>query len=133
MGHWFLEGNVMDNIRQLGDFRRFWSSSSEYPNENYGNDHIHMPVDVIYEWGNGKSKIEFSSEFRAYIGSGPNDGDVNIDDTEKVRIEDFHLSFKAAFQKYEYDDDEKSLIISGSSLKMGGSYKIWVRPTILEP
>lgn len=121
------------NIRQLSAFRQYWSASSNYPGENHGNDHVHMPVTVIYEWADGRSRMEFSSEFRAYIGSGPKDGMIDIDDSAKVRIEDFHLRFNPAFQTYRFDKAQKTLSISDTSPKMGGRYCVIIRPAIEEP
>ena len=121
------------NIRQLSLFRSYWSDSPEYPDENFGNDHVQMPAEILYEWADGRSRIEFRSEFRAFVGAGPDDGTIDIDDTAKVRIEDFHLRFKPAFQNYKYNDVEKTLIISDTSPKMGGRYCIVIHPTIREP
>ncbi|TPI54203.1 hypothetical protein FJ420_30645 [Mesorhizobium sp. B3-1-3] len=92
-----------------------------------------MPVDVVYEWADGRSRMEFSSILRVIVGSGPRDGDVDIDDTAKVRIEDFHLGFKAAFQKYKYDKTTKNLVVSASSPKMGGAYKVTISPSLQNP
>jgi hypothetical protein len=133
MGRRLSNGEEMSNLRHLGDFREYWRESVAYPHKNFGNDRIHMPVDVVYEWGNGKSQVRFSSEFRAFVGSGPADGKVDIDDTSKIRIEDFHLQFSPAFQNYFYDATDKTLIISDSSPKMGGKYWVIIRPSIEEP
>lgn len=122
-----------NNIKELGDFREYWRESPEYPKENWGNNVVRYPVNVTYTWGNGKSKIEFKSEFRTFVGAGPDDGRVDIDDTKKVRIEAFHLSFNPAFQKYTYDRVEHALIITASSAKMGGRYAVTIKPDIEEP
>jgi hypothetical protein len=133
MGQRLSDSEETDNIRHLSDFRAYWRNSSKYPKENFWNDHVHMPVEVIYEWGNGQSEIRFRSEFRAFIGAGPEDGTIDIDDTKKVKIEDFHLRFSPSFQRYFYNDTDKTLIISDSSPKMGGRYRLIIRPTIDEP
>lgn len=133
MGRRLSDAKEVKNIIELSDFRSYWRSSPEYPQDNLFNDHIHMPVDVTYTWGNGQSEITFPSVFRCFVGAGPNDGDVDIDDTSKVRIEDFHLRFKAAFQQYTYDRSSHSLVISDTSPKMGGRYEVRIRPNIEEP
>lgn len=133
MGRRLTDAEEMQNIRELSDFRSYWRNSSGYPEDNRFNDHVHIPVKLVYTWGNGQSEIEFSSEFRAFVGAGPNDGDVDIDDTKKVKIEDFHLSFKAAFQKYVYDHSDHALVISDASPKMGGKYEVRIKPNIEEP
>ena len=47
------------NIHQLGAFRGFWNRSAGYPRDNFGNDRIHMPVSVAYEWADGRSRLTF--------------------------------------------------------------------------
>jgi hypothetical protein len=122
-----------ENIRQLSAFRAFWSQSDEYPEENYGNDRVYMPAEITYHWAGGRSKMTFTSVFRAHVGSGPYDGVVDIDDTAKVKIEEFHLRFNPSFQIYLYDEDTKTLTISGSSDKMVGRYEVEISPAIAEP
>lgn len=126
-------GEATANIGELNKFRAYWRKSDGYPGENYGNDHVHMPVEVEYTWAGGRSKMTFETTFRAFIGSGPNDGSIDLDDTAKVRIEDFHLNFKPMFQDYQFDDDDNSLTIRDSSAKMGGKYSVKVMPTLEEP
>lgn len=126
-------GEESANIGELNKFRAYWSGSDEYPHENYGNDHVQMPVEVEYTWAGGRSKMTFETTFRAFIGSGPDDGSIDLDDTAKVKIEDFHLSYKPVFQDYQFDQDDNSLIISASSAKMGGEYSVKVIPTLAEP
>ena len=133
MGRRLSDAEESINIRELSDFRDYWQDSPEYPQDNIANDHIRYPVNVVYTWANEQSKIEFLSEFRAFVGSGPDDGTVDIDDTAKVRIEDFHLQFKPAFQKYTYDPADHALLISDTSPKMGGNYTVRIKPNIDEP
>lgn len=133
MGHRISEAEHIQNIRELSEFRNFWKDSPEYPRENIANDRVRYPVDVAYTWCNGQSSIEFSSEFQAFIGSGPDDGTINIDDTAKVCSEYFHLQFKPMFQKYTYNSSDHSLIIADSSTKMGGVYEVRIKPNIMEP
>jgi len=89
MGKRLSDDAESKNIQHLNSFRGYWSSSAEYPEENYGNNHVRMPVHVLYEWADGYSRIEFVSEFCAFVRSGPDDGMIDIDDISKVRIKDF--------------------------------------------
>lgn len=127
------DSEKFNNIKELSDFREYWRESPEYPKENWGNNVVRYPINVIYTWGNEKSTIVFKSEFRAFVGSGPDDGRVDIDDTKKVSIDDFHLSFNPAFQIYTYDRVDHALIITASSAKMGGRYTVTIKPNIEEP
>lgn len=133
MGRRLSHAEEIQNIRELSDFRDFWRDSPEYPQENLANNHVRYPVEVVYTWGNGQSRVKFSSEFRAFVGSGPDDGMVDIEDTAKVSITDFHLSFKPAFQNYSYDPSDHSLLITDTSPKMGGKYEVRIKPNIEEP
>jgi hypothetical protein len=73
------------------------------------------------------------AQLRAFNGSGPDDESIDLDDTAKVRIEDFHLSFKPMFQDYQFEEEDNSLTISAASPKMGGEYSVKVMPTREEP
>jgi hypothetical protein len=133
MGHLLSDSEQMQNITELGEFRKYWRASPEYPEENYCNDHVRYPVNVIYIWKNGRSKITFHTEFCAFIGAGPDEGMVDLDETSKVSVDTFHLRFRPAFQKYSYDRFDHSLVISDTSQKMGGRYEVRITPNIEEP
>lgn len=92
-----------------------------------------MPIVVIYNWTTARSPISFRSKLRAYVGSGPDDGRIDIDDTNKATIDDFHLQFHARWQKYRYDESDSALLISGASDKVGGDYSLRITPTIERP
>lgn len=127
------ENRESRSIREFGAFRRYWSQSGEYPEDNSGNNHVWIPIDAVYTWSAARSPLSFRSILRAYVGSGPDDGQIDIDDTEKVTIDNFHLRFQARWQDYRFDESDHALLISGSSDKMGGDYSIRVRPTIEPP
>jgi len=127
------ENRESRSIREFGEFRRYWSQSDEYPEDNFGNNHVWIPISAVYIWAAARAPLSFRSTLRAYVGSGPNDGQIDIDDTTKVAIDDFHLRFQARWQDYRYDEGDHTLVISGSSDKMGGDYSIRVMPTIEPP
>jgi hypothetical protein len=127
------ENRETRSIREFGAFRRYWGQSDEYPEENFGNNHIWIPIAAVYTWPISRAPLSFRSTLRAYVGSGPDDGQIDIDDTTKVKIEDFHLRFHARWQDYRYDESDHALVISGSSDKMGGDYSVRVTPTIEPP
>lgn len=121
------------SISELSAFRMYWRDSDGYPKENSGNDHIFMPVIVTYRWNDLTKKRQFSTVFRAAIGSGPEDGRVDLDEIDGVSIDDFHLRFVPRYQVYEFDATSSSLTISGTSGKMGGRYEVEITPKIPEP
>lgn len=133
MGQRLSIGTEALNIRELSKFRAYWSRSEDYPPENFGNNVVHVPVAVHYSWANGRAERTFTSTFRAFIGSGPSDGNVDIDDVNDVEIEEFHLAFKPGYQKYKFSERDHSLTISASSPKMGGRYTVKITPTIGGP
>lgn len=121
------------SFSEFWEFRAYWRESSEYPKENIANTVVVYPVIVVYSCPDRTRNRTFHTQFRAFVGSGPDDGTIDIDAAGDVVIEDYHLSFKPAFQRYEFERKSGSLIISGSSPKMEGSYKVTITPTIAHP
>jgi hypothetical protein len=120
------------NINQLSAFRNFWRESSEYPEENRGNDRVRYPVRVEYEVPTGGRRTAFETTFTAFVASGPDDGMVDLDETDRVSIDKFHLRFLPAFQVYSFDNVDSTFIVTGIS-KRGESYRVVIRPTIAVP
>lgn len=133
MGRRLSIGDESLNIRELSSFRSYWSDSDEYPEQNFGNNIVRMPVSVTYTYAGGRSEINFTTELKIFVSSGPEDGQVDLDDTAKIRIEDFHLRFQPAYQDYSYDEQDHTLTISDSSPKMGGDYRVVITPTLATP
>lgn len=127
------DSEEMDNIRVLSDFRDFWRGSPEYPEENLFNIKVWYPVVVRYECADRKRNVTFQTRFDAFVGSGPDDGKIDLRETSKVSVNDYHLQFSPRFQTYEYDDEMHSLIITASSKKMGGAYKVVITPSMELP
>jgi hypothetical protein len=120
------------NIHQLSAFRSYWRDSREYPDENRGNNRVYLPVVVEYEIPTGGRRTVFETAFYAFVGAGPDDGTVDLEETDRISINDFHLRFLPAFQTYRFDDAEGTLIVTGIS-KTGKPYSVVIRPTIEEP
>ncbi|MDQ4421794.1 hypothetical protein OOT33_15315 [Sphingobium sp. DEHP117] len=127
------ENRESRSIREFGAFRQYWSQSVEYPDDNFGNNHVWMPISAIYSWPAVRMPLSFRSNLRAYVGSGPDDGQIDIDETTQVTIDDFHMRFHPRWQDYRFEESDHSLLISGSSGKMGGDYSVRVRPMIERP
>ena len=56
-------------------------------------------------------------------------GNIEIDETDDITLEKYHLSFKFEFQQYRFNADNNSLTISGSSPKMKGRYEVNLKVT----
>lgn len=52
------------------------------------------------------------------------DGDIDIDESDDLIVSDYHLGLKTQFQTYSFNDG--SLLINGTSPKMGGKYTITI-------
>lgn len=73
-------------------------------------------------FSNIKNVVEFS-EIKITMG-GYNGGKVSIEETGELNVDEFHLDFEERFQKYNYDDETKELVVSGKSPKMNGQYTV---------
>ncbi|TCR04079.1 hypothetical protein [Neorhizobium sp. JUb45] len=127
------EAEEKTSFLQLFEFREYWRHSSEYPERNYGNDVVEYPVIVRYSCVDPKRDRTFTTDFRAYVGSGPHDGVIDLDEAAGVSIDYYHLRFNPAFQRYTFDGSSGALIVTGSSSKMGGDYKVSITPAIERP
>lgn len=76
---------------------------------------------VEYRWckevKRGKALVSFNMESVDHC------GDIEID-SEEFPSSKYHIGFSTAWQSYEYDKNATSLIIRGSSPKMGGKYEV---------
>ena len=79
---------------------------------------------------NGKIRYEFrgqvllSNTIVKIIRNGYDDGKISLTETDELNINFLHLDFTPDYQKYQYNSDEHSLNIIGSSPKMSGKYSI---------
>ena len=55
--------------------------------------------------------------------SGFNNGDIEMDEGQKISSNTHHLGFSARLQDYDYDEATRTFTITGNSPKMG-SYKV---------
>ncbi|MBV7598044.1 hypothetical protein [Aeromonas sp. sia0103] len=59
------------------------------------------------------------------IRNGIEDGEISLNETDKMTSENFHLVFSNKYQDYFYDMKNNNLVISGKSSKMG-SYNVTI-------
>lgn len=83
---------------------------------------------IVYEWA-GRRKIFNAKVLPAT--SGPEDGKISLipKNEQDVSGENLHLDFKPTYQTYNYNEDDKALIISGQSPQMGGKYCVSIHLT----
>lgn len=121
------------SIGQLTKFRDYWRESSEYPEENRGNDRVYYPVSVVYEWKDCTKSDDFVTDFVAFIGSGPDDGKIDLTEVGSATTSKFHLTFLPSFQSYKFDKVTGAITVSGNSDKMKGGYRVTISPRITHP
>jgi len=63
-----------------------------------------------------------------FVRNGYNDGDIQLTESGELNSDDFHLDFSTDYQKYAFNTADSSLVISGSSRKMGGKYHVTLKP-----
>lgn len=61
------------------------------------------------------------------------DGEIEIYESGGLRSETHHLNFSEKWQEYLFDKSDESLLITGSSPKMGGEYSVRISPNGLVP
>jgi hypothetical protein len=113
-------------FRHLFDFVEHWKDRDGFDSD--GGSHCWFPVIVHYETGAKAATV--ASKVRIFRGSGPNDGRVEIEESGKLTVEDFRLGFKADYQDFRFDSRSGSLIVTGSSPKMGGPYSVTISPQL---
>lgn len=105
----------MQNLISLTSF----FSDNNLKSDDYGNFKFNGKVEYF---NNIKNVVEFSQI--AITMAGYNGGKVSINEVGELNVEDFHLDFEERFQKYNYDNENKKLVISGKSTKMKGQYTV---------
>ncbi|WEK31573.1 MAG: hypothetical protein P0Y58_05080 [Candidatus Pseudomonas phytovorans] len=63
------------------------------------------------------------------IRNGMQDGEIIIYANGALQSESHHLSFIAKWQKYEFDKQDGTLVVTGNSDKMGGDYSVRMLPS----
>ncbi|MTZ13927.1 hypothetical protein GNE00_09270 [Pseudomonas sp. JL972] len=67
------------------------------------------------------------------IRNGIQDGEINIYANGNLQPDTHHLGFSEKWQRYQFDNNDGALVISGNSPKMGGKYSVRISPNGLEP
>lgn len=73
-------------------------------------------------------KIDLKSDSRVVFNiQGYNAGKVSIDENNSFSTNVLHLDLYTKFQEFVYNKEDNTLIIKGTSPKMGGSYCVTLR------
>ena len=105
----------MQNIISLTNF----FSENNLKSDDYGNYKFNGKVEYF---SNIKNVVEFS-EIKITM-AGYNGGKISINEAGELNVEEFHLDFEERFQKYNYENETKELVVSGKSGKMNGKYTV---------
>ncbi|MEI8594215.1 hypothetical protein [Photobacterium sp. Hal280] len=79
--------------------------------------------------------VEFRSKRRnvseittvKFIRNGYNDGNITITEEAELTSDYYHLDFSPDWQEYSFNPNDNSLLIKGSSPKMGGKYTVAIK------
>lgn len=114
----------MNGLMEVSEFREEWDGTPNFQVMSAG--HLFFCADITYiSEKRGEETGQCSVQI---IRNGMQDGNINIVEGDGFTSEKHHLGLTAKFQKYEFDTDDKSLVITGSSPKMGGAYSIRLSP-----
>lgn len=117
--------NESRNIRALGDFRNYWETNGEPIAQNATG--LRFKAQVSYD--SPRRSIVQTTDVRIALRGYGTDGQIDIDETPRMDVDDFHLRANAAFGRYQLDEDSGELVVSGDSPeKMGGKYSIRILP-----
>lgn len=105
----------MENLINLTKF----FNENDLKSDDYGNYKFKGKVEY---YSNIKNVVEYS-EIKITM-AGYNGGKVSIEEVGELNVDEFHLDFEDKFQKYNYDDETKELVVSGKSPKMNGQYTV---------
>jgi hypothetical protein len=113
----------MSSSQQLYYFGQHWRDHPSFEVLPVGN--YVFPALVTYEYG-GKSVTELTT--CTAVRNGYEDGKISLEERGVLSSTIFHLDFTDDFQTYKFDKSTFALVVSGSSQKMGGSYKVTILP-----
>lgn len=114
----------MKGLMAVTDFRELWDGTDNFKVMSAG--HLFFSANIIYT--SAKRGEEHSINSVQIIRNGVGDGNVNIADGDELDSETHHLGLNYKFQNYSLDPSDNSLLIEGSSPKMGGKYSIKILP-----
>lgn len=115
----------MKGLMEISEFREEWDGTPNFQVMPVGNLFFRADITYISE-KRGEEQGQCSVHI---IRNGMQDGNIEIVEGDGFTAEKHHLGLTNKYQKYEFDADDKSLLIKGCSPKMGGEYSIRLMPT----
>lgn len=113
----------MNSSQQIYYFGQHWRNHLNFEILPVGN--YVFPAQVTYEYSR-KSVTELTT--CTVIRNGYEDGKISLEERGILSSKIFHLDFADDFQMYKFEKSTFSLIVTGNSQKMGGSYKVTILP-----
>jgi len=107
----------------LQEFRSVWAGADQGDVRQSGRFKVWCRVSYHAPAQNGLGDTLVTILFDGY-----EQGQINIDETDELTLADFHLQFSPDFQSYSFDTDNDTLVVEGSSQKMGGGYMVRIHP-----
>ncbi|MBY8927866.1 hypothetical protein J1G34_02305 [Pseudomonas sp. Wu6] len=119
----------MSGLNDVTDFGEAWRGTENFKIMPVGN--YVFRANIFYNSvAYGAQKADCTV---LIVRNGMQDGDINIYEAGPLKVLTHHLGFKVGRQTYTYDATDDSLLIAGSSGKMGGSYSIKISPNRSAP
>lgn len=118
------DANESRNIRAVADFRSHWTAKQMKLHTN-GTGLI-FKAQISYQ--SPRRSILEHADVRICLTGYGTDGTIDIFDTPKMTVDDYHLQFVAAFGEYKLNSSTGELIVSNESAKMGGNFSVQILP-----
>lgn len=113
------------NFENLSHFRNFWQKSKGYrAGKTFGT----VTIPVIFRYQSDEFDIEKETILTINVFSGKGDGDLNLEDGIGLSNLEMHLHFSAGYQRYSFDEENGSLIVTGVFHRTRLNYAVVIRP-----
>lgn len=119
----------MSAFSEISSFGKEWKGSTNFKVKSSGNYEFRATItytSVARETEHGNCTVKI-------IRNGMRDGDIQIFENGLLQDATHHLNFEAKWQKYKFDSQSGTLLVTGSSGKMGGDYSVRILPNGQEP
>ena len=115
----------MENFKAIRDFREAWARNDLGDVRQTGRFRIWAKVSYHSPKIDEQDRTHVTIHFDGY-----DQGAIDIEETSDLSAQDFHLRFTTDWQQYTFDSDNDTLVVEGSSEKMGGEYMVRIHPRV---
>lgn len=119
----------MSGFTEIYDFGEEWRNTTNFQVMPVGNFLFNAKI-TYKSKSRGTEREDCTVQI---IRNGMQDGEINIYANGVLKSETHHLGFSEKWQKYEFDNNDGALVITGKSPKMGGEYSVRISPNGLPP